>query len=114
MTARQLGNRLGIAQQGVSRIETQELNGRVTIKTMHRMAKALDCLFVYGLVPKTSLEETVRQQARKVARQRLEQATQNIKNEKQALSEDEKEKVIANLADALIQTLPSTFWDTKD
>lgn len=111
MTARQLGNRLGIAQQGVSRIEKQELSGRVTIKTMHRMAKALDCTFVYGFVPNTSLKETVLAQAKKVAAQRLDQAAQNASPGKQTLTDEEKERVIENLADALIRTLPSTFWD---
>ncbi|MCJ7686122.1 MAG: helix-turn-helix domain-containing protein, partial [Desulfobacteraceae bacterium] len=34
MTARQLANRLGVAQQAVARIEKEELAGSVTIKTI--------------------------------------------------------------------------------
>ena len=111
MTARQLGKRLGIAQQAVSRIEKEEPAGAVTIKTMRRLAQALDCDFVYGFVPRTSLEETITRQARKVALLRFDQATQNTSAENQALTEEERENVISSLTDALIRTLPSTFWD---
>ena len=53
MTAKQLANRLGVAQQAVARIENGELEGSVTIKTMRRIAERLDCVFVYGFVPLT-------------------------------------------------------------
>ena len=66
MTAKQLANRLGVAQQAVARIEKEELAGSVTIKTMRRIAENLDCVFVYGFVPRISLEETVSRQAKKV------------------------------------------------
>jgi len=66
MTARQLGNRLGVAQQAVARIEKEEMAGSVTIKTMRRIAECLDCVFVYGFVPRKSLEETVVRQAKKL------------------------------------------------
>ena len=65
MTAKQLANRLGVAQQAVARVEKEELAGSVTIKTMRRIAERLDCVFVYGFVPRTSLEETVARQAKK-------------------------------------------------
>ena len=111
MTARQLGKRLGIAQQAVSRIEKEEPAGAVTIKTMRRLAQALDCDFVYGFVPRTSLEETIARQARKVALLRFGQAAQCTNTENEPLTDEEKEKVISDLAEALIRTLPPTFWD---
>ena len=111
MTARQLADRLGVAQQAVSRIEKQELEGAVTIKTMRRIGEALDCVFVYGFIPKTSLEEIVTRQARQVARKRLEQASKDINGGNQQLTEEERENVISNLTDALMQTLPPTFWN---
>ncbi len=114
MTARQLAERLGVAQQAVSRIEKQETEGSVTIKTMRRLGECLECDFVYGFVPRTSLENTVAQQARKIARHRLEQATQNMNLEDdQALSLEEKERVISNLAESLIQRLPAKLWDRQ-
>jgi predicted DNA-binding mobile mystery protein A len=111
MTAKQLANRLGVAQQAVARIEKEELAGSVTIKTMRRIAECLDCVFVYGFVPRTSLEETVARQAKQVATQRLTQASQTMSLENQALSRSDNEQALSNLVDELIRTLPSTLWN---
>ena len=111
MTAKQLANRLGVAQQAVARIEKEELAGSVTIKTMRRIAECLDCVFVYGFVPRTSLEETVARQAKKVAAQRLAQASQTMSLENQALSRRENEHALSDLVDELIRALPSNLWN---
>ena len=111
MTAKQLANRLDVAQQAVARIEKEELAGSVTIKTMRRIAECLDCVFVYGFVPRTNLEETVSRQAKKVATRRLAQASQTMSLENQALSRRENEQALSDLADELIRTLPSDLWN---
>jgi len=111
MTARQLANRLGVAQQAVARIEKEEPAGSVTIKTMRRIAECLDCVFVYGFVPRTSLEENVASQVKKVASQRLAQASQTMSLENQALSRRENERALSDLIDELIRTLPSNLWN---
>jgi predicted DNA-binding mobile mystery protein A len=111
MTARQLANRLGVAQQAVARIEKEELAGSVTIKTIRRIAECLDCVFVYGFVPRTSLEETVALQAKKVAGKRLAHASQTMSLENQALSRRENELALSDLVDELIRTLPSNLWN---
>ncbi|MCD4717893.1 MAG: mobile mystery protein A [Desulfobacterales bacterium] len=114
MTARQLAYRLDVAQQAVARIEKEELAGSVTIKTMRRIAECLDCVFVYGFVPRTSLEETVARQAKQVAIQRLAHASQTMSLENQALSRTENDQALSNLVDELIRTLPSTLWNKHD
>jgi predicted DNA-binding mobile mystery protein A len=111
MTAKQLANRLGVAQQAVARIEKEEPAGSVTIKTMRRIAECLDCVFVYGFVPRTSLEETVARQVKKVAAQHLAQASQTMSLENQALSRRENEQALSDLVDELIRTLPSSLWN---
>ncbi len=111
MTAKQLANRLDVAQQAVARIEKEESAGSVTIKTMRRIAECLDCVFVYGFVPRTSLEETVARQAKKVAAQRLAQASQTMSLENQALSRRENEQALSDLVDELIRALPSNLWN---
>jgi predicted DNA-binding mobile mystery protein A len=114
MTAKQLANRLGVSQQAVARIEKEELAGSVTIMTMRRIAESLDCVFVYGFVPRSSLEETVARQAKQVATQRLAQASQTMSLENQALSRRASEQALSNLVDELIRTLPSTLWNKND
>lgn len=111
MTARQLASRLGIAQQAVARIEKDELTGSVKIKTMKRIAECLDCKFVYGFVPCSSLEDTIRKQAQMLALKRLSQASQTMLLENQVLSDKENEKVLSQIVEELVETLPSYFWD---
>ena len=111
MTARQLANRLGVAQQAVARIEKEELAGSVTIKTMRRIAECLDCVFIYGFVPRKSLEEIVARQTKKVAAQRLAQASQTMSLENQALSRKENEQALSDMVDELIRTPPSNLWN---
>ena len=111
MTARQLASRVGVAQQAVARIEKDEQTGSVTIKTMQRIAEGLDCMFVYGFVPNSSLEEAIREQAKKIALKRLTQASQTMLLENQMLSNLDNKKVFAEIVDELMSTLPSYLWD---
>ena len=111
MTAKQLAGRLGVAQQAVARIEKDELSGSVTIKTMRRIAESLDCIFVCGFVPRSSLEATLRKQAEKLATKRLAQASQTMKLEGQALGAKENEKVLAEMVDDLVGMPPSDLWN---
>jgi len=111
MTAKQLASRLGVAQQAVARIEKDEFSGSVTIKTMRRIAECLDCVFVYGFVPRKSLAETVACQAKKVAGHHLSQASQTMSLENQALSKKENEQALSDMVDELIRTPPSNLWN---
>jgi predicted DNA-binding mobile mystery protein A len=111
MTAKQLAAGLGVAQQSVARIEKDELSGSVTIKTMRRVADSLDCVFVCGFVPRSSLESTLRTQAEKVAAKRLAQASQTMKLEDQELSTRENNNILSEMVEELIDTLPSNLWN---
>jgi predicted DNA-binding mobile mystery protein A len=110
MTAKQLAGRLGVAQQSVARIENDELAGAVTIKTMRRVAESLDCVFVCGFVPCSSLESTIRNQAERVAAKRLQQASHTMTLEDQSLTKAENQKVLAEMVDELVATPPPNLW----
>ena len=110
MTARQLAGRLGIAQQAVARIEKDEQSGSVTIKTMRRIGEGLDCVFVCGFVPRSSLEATLRRQAERLAARRLARASQTMTLEDQALGPKENERVLAEMVDDLVRTPPADLW----
>jgi predicted DNA-binding mobile mystery protein A len=111
MSAKQLGGRLGVAQQAVARIEKDELRGSVTIKTMQRNAECLDCVFVCGFVPRSNLDTTLRTQAKQVAVKRLAQASQTMALEDQALDTRENRKVLSEMVDELVDAPPSDLWD---
>ena len=63
MTQAQLAKRMGITQQNAAALETDELNGNITIARLERAAEGLNCELRYLLVPKKPLGETVANQA---------------------------------------------------
>jgi len=111
MNGRQLAGRLGEHRSRTKQIEQQELTGSLTIRTMRKTAEALDCVFVYCLVPRKSLEETIRNRAMQVAAKRLAHASHTMGLEDQALSTSENEKILSEMVDELVDTLPSNLWN---
>jgi len=83
MSGPQLASRLAIRPQTVEAFEKSETAGTIQLNTLRRAAEALDCVLVYALVPKTSLDQTVSQRARKIARRRIEQVDHTMRLEDQ-------------------------------
>ncbi|MCK4887442.1 MAG: mobile mystery protein A [Planctomycetes bacterium] len=113
MTGEQLAIRLDTNKQRIARIEQDEKLGKVTIKTLRSVAEAMDCIFVYGFVPRDSLEQTVRNQAELVAKKRTARSNQTMRLEKQELSEKEKEKALRSLIEDIMNEMPKSLWDEK-
>jgi predicted DNA-binding mobile mystery protein A len=61
----ELAKRLGVSPARVSMMESDEEKGAVTLKMMQRAAKALDCEFVYVLVPKKALSDNTEENQKK-------------------------------------------------
>ena len=80
---------------------------------MNKIAEALGMKFVYGFVPKNSLEDTVRQQARKLALKRMQSLNHTMRLELQNLSAEEKEKEITDMADRILIEEDKELWETK-
>ena len=71
MNGRQFAARLGVSPVRITRLESDEVAGALSLNTLRKAADALDCVLVYGLVPKTSLEDTVKGQAMRKAKEIL-------------------------------------------
>ncbi|AMV71525.1 antitoxin, XRE family [Desulfuromonas sp. DDH964] len=110
MSGKQLGERLEVSQPRIVQLERDELSGALTLKSMRQAAAAMDCQFVYAVVPRTSLEETVRQQARKVAARRLARTSHTMLLEDQLVSDDELQKMLEEKVEELIRNIPNDFW----
>lgn len=111
MNGRQLADRLGEHRSRTKQIEQQEIAGSLTLKTIRKIAEAMDCVFVYGLVPRTSLEETVRNQAKQIALKRLARASHTMELENQALGKKENKEILSSMIEEIIDELPSNLWD---
>ena len=113
MTGEQLAARLTVNKQRVSRIQQDEKLGKVKLETLRNVADAIDCIFVYGFVPRDSLEQTVRNQACLVAKKRMARSNQTMRLEKQELSEKEKQKALKDLVEDIMNEMPKSLWDEK-
>ena len=111
MNGRQLADRLGEHRSRTKQIEQQEIAGSLTLKTIRKIAGAMDCVFVYGLVPRTSLEETVRNQAKQIALKRLARASHTMELENQALGTKENKEILSSMIEEIMDELPSNLWD---
>lgn len=115
MTMTQLGKRAnGIPQPNISRLEKQEAAGSTTIETMENVARALNCRFVYALIPETSYRDIIMQQARKVAKTKISYISHSMHLEDQKLSDLEIEKQIEELAIELLQKKPKIIWENSE
>jgi predicted DNA-binding mobile mystery protein A len=83
MSGVQFASRLGVRPQTVEAIEKSEATGSIQFNTLCRAAEALDCTVIYALVPKTSLENSVNQRARKIAIRDLQRVAHTMKLEAQ-------------------------------
>lgn len=89
MSGSELAARMGVSQQVVSEIERNERNATVRLDTLSRAAAAMDCELVYALVPRTTLEESVRAQARRKAVRHLAEVAHHGRLENQEVPPDE-------------------------
>jgi predicted DNA-binding mobile mystery protein A len=102
MSATQFAERLGVARQTAQEQQQNEIDGSIGLSTLRRAAEALDCRLVYAFVPKTSLDESVRAQARKVATAELSRVDQTMLLEGQRVNGSEAEERLAERVQELI------------
>lgn len=113
MTTEQLANKMGIQQSGVTLLEKREIDKKVTLETLERAAKALNCELVYALVPKNSLEKTVDDQALFAAKNILARTTHTMSLELQEAGKAETEFHEKELAAEIKNKLDRRLWGNK-
>ena len=111
MNGRQFARRMGVSPARVSKLESDEITGAVTLKTMRKAAEALDCRLVYTLVPRVSLEDTVKKQITLYAQQRLARISHTMALEDQELSTGGKKKALQAMKEELLFNIPKSLWD---
>jgi predicted DNA-binding mobile mystery protein A len=111
MNARQLADRLGSSRQWIHLLERDEATASITLKSLRRAAECLGCELVYALVPKTSLESTVRARARTIIESRMERATHTMRLENQELDDSDKQEALNERLNDLVDAMPANLWD---
>lgn len=111
MTVKQLAGRLGVNPSRVVKIETAELEGAVTLRTMHQVAEQLECHFVYQLIPKTSLEACVKNRAKELAEAAIKRTAHTMDLESQSVEKKWLEEQIVEMTQSLLQKSWRHLWE---
>lgn len=111
MTSSQLAKRAGLSQSRISQLEKTETDGNIKLSTMQNIAQGLDMEFVYGFVPKNTLESLVREQAKKIAIERMKRLNHTMSLELQELSAKDKNIALKDMIDKILINEPKGFWN---
>ncbi|WP_267554706.1 mobile mystery protein A [Rhizobium rhizogenes] len=110
MSVLQLAERLAVSRGAIYQAEQNERSKTISIGQMERIAEAMGARFVYGFVPKGSVDEMIMDQARLKARSILRRTNAHMALEKQALPSDILDEEIESLAKELAQKRSSDLW----
>lgn len=113
MTTAQLAERMGIQQSGVTLLEQREVQQKVSLETLQRAARAMNCELVYALVPKESLEKTVDKQSYMAAKEILKRTTHTMSLELQVAGKAETDLHQDELAAELKNKMDRRLWGYK-
>lgn len=113
MTMAQLGDRLGVTAPRVAALESAEVSGSVSLKTLERAAEALDCRLVYVLLPRTPLAEMVAERAEALARRRLDAVRHHMALENQSVNRIEDDAQFTELVRSITATAGSELWNPQ-
>ncbi|MGH1467378.1 MAG: mobile mystery protein A [Bdellovibrionales bacterium] len=101
MSPKQLAERMAIAESSLYQLERQESLDKASIKSLKKAAEAMGCEFVYAIVPKTSIEDLVHEQARKKALKIISDSQLQMEYEDQAVSKEETDKQFEELCEKI-------------
>ena len=110
MSGAQLAHRLGVTRAMVSVTEKAELEGGVTLKTMQRMAAAMNSRFVYAIVPNSHVEKLLHDRAMEKAVKQVMAAGVQMALEDQLLSDQQLAEHIKTLAAELLEQSARKLW----
>ena len=110
MTTAQVARRLGVAQQAVAKFERNEAAGKITLKSLARVATALGCKLTYAVVSKEPLSEMQRARARALAEALTKPVAHSMKLEAQGVSVRALQRQRKLLAEELLRGNPRKLW----
>ena len=111
MSGPQMAKRMAVTKQRISVLEQAEVNDAATLNSMRQAAEALDCVFVYAVVPRHSLQSTVQQQAQKLAEKQQAYTSHTMLLEDQLPSTEERQTALDATVAELVRTMPKSLWD---
>jgi len=109
LTAVALAKRLGVTPASVSDLENSEKSGTITLNSLRKVAAVMGCDVVYAIVPRTTLDDILKQRADEKARSMLGRVDHSMKLEAQAVEISKAHQQVQALAQSLLDN-PKALW----
>lgn len=113
MSMADLAARLGVIKQRIEGLEKNEVAGTVTLESLRKAAEAMDCEFVYYFVPKQGLQNTLKAQAQRVAKDIVSSSEHSMALELQGTSRAAQKALVEELAEDLLRNEDRRLWSLK-
>lgn len=110
MTTEQLAKRLTVSQPTAFGLEKSEQDGTITLRSLERAARALNCELVYMLLPRASLQQTFRLQAEDYVTNRLKRVAHTMSLEEQGVSQSHMQRQLSEMTEQIISHPPRNLW----
>ena len=109
MTSTALAKRLEVSHSTMLEYEKGEVRGSVTLQTLGRVADALGAELIVALVPRKSVEATLRERAESIARQEMGAVIQTMRLEDQEVESEATHEEYEKLVTSLLR-YPRKLW----
>jgi predicted DNA-binding mobile mystery protein A len=104
-----LARRLRVSHSTALEYEKGEVSGTITLQTLGRVADALDAELIVALVPRKSVEATLRARAESVAHEEMRAVINTMRLEDQEVEGDATREEYEKLVTSLL-TFPRKLW----
>lgn len=111
MTRVQLAKRINVKPQTLADLEAYEATGKITLESLNRLAKALDCRVVYAVIPSKPLAEVRHDRARTIARRQLERVSHSMRLEAQGVGTRQEKRQFHRMVEQILSGNPKKLWD---
>ena len=111
LNTRQLAEKTGVSSERIIRIEADELESKLTMATLQKMALAMNCKFVYAFVPEDNLDKIIERTARNKAKAQLSRISHSMTLEDQRTEEAELQEQINILVEEYLRGNIKNIWE---
>ncbi len=111
MTSAQLAKRVGVSQPNIIKWEQREIDSTITMKSLRRVAEAMQCDLVYALVPRKPINSILEERAKQIAADSLEQVSRSMRLEDQETSAAHRTRLAQQIVRQLLEETPKRLWD---
>jgi predicted DNA-binding mobile mystery protein A len=80
---------------------------------MRGMAEAMNCRFVYAVLPEQEVDELIKKRAIQKAKEQVKAASTHMALEAQALNDERLASEVERIASEIVEKMPADLWNDE-